>query len=504
VRSTVAASARELIRVATSLTYPVHIDAELDQPLSRWLWLVKWVLAIPHFVVLAFLWAAFVLLSFVSFLAIVFTGRYPRAIFEFNVGVLRWTWRVSYYAFGALGTDRYPPFTLAQVPDYPAHLDVDYPANLSRGLVLVKWWLLAIPHYVIVAILVGGAWTAARQSSAWGGDVGLISVLVLIAAVILLFTGSYPRPLFDLVLGMNRWVLRVAGYASLMTDEYPPFRLDMGGSEPSSLVVPPRDGPSEAAATAASARPEPATALTTAPVVGPTPSRWSVGPVIGVVLGSMAALTSLGMLAGGSAVLWADHIARGSDGYLTTPAWDLSTSRYALASDRIDLAAGGPDVQALLPDRWLGTVRLRVTPVADSGPVFVGLAPTVAARSYLAGTAYTTVSAPGPVTTYIQHDGTAPTQPSTQAIWVASASGSGVQTLTWKPQRGDWTIVVMNADASNGVSVRADIGATAPSLGWVEAALLLGGFLVAGVAVVLLVVSVSSANRRPTPATSYA
>jgi hypothetical protein len=215
--------------------YPMHVEGELDSPLSRWLWLFKWLLVIPHAIVLAFLWFAFLVLWLVALVAILFTGRYPRAIFEFNLGVLRWTWRVGYYSYSALGTDRYPPFTLADVPDYPARLNVEYPQALSRGLVLVKWWLLALPHYLIVAVFAGGAWAgfnAANDDWTWTSAGGLTGLLVCIAGVVLLFTGSYPRSIFDFVMGMNRWVYRVAAYAALMTDKYPPFRLDMGPHEP--------------------------------------------------------------------------------------------------------------------------------------------------------------------------------------------------------------------------------------------------------------------------------
>lgn len=216
-------------------TYPLQVEGELSPELSRGLWLVKLLLVIPHVVVLFFLWVALAFLTVIAFFAILFTGRYPRAIFGFNVGVLRWSWRVGFYSYSALGTDRYPPFTLADVPDYPARLEVEYPTQLSRGLVLVKWWLLALPHYFIVAVFAGGAWAglgAANDDWAWTSGAGLIGLLVLIAGVVLLFTGRYPKGVFDLVLGMNRWTYRVAVYALLMTDAYPPFRLDMGGHDP--------------------------------------------------------------------------------------------------------------------------------------------------------------------------------------------------------------------------------------------------------------------------------
>ena len=218
-------------------TYPARLTGELDREVSRWKWLIKWVALIPHYAVLSVLWLAFVVTTIVSGFAILFTGRYPRSLFTFNVGVLRWTWRVGFYAYSALGTDRYPPFTLAAI-DYPADFDVDYPERLSRGLVLVKSWLLAIPHLIVISLFTAniGLWTTGavdwRGVASGSGGISLMSLLVVIAGVILLISGSPSRPLFDLLLGLNRWLYRVITYVALMRDEYPPFRLDQGQHEP--------------------------------------------------------------------------------------------------------------------------------------------------------------------------------------------------------------------------------------------------------------------------------
>lgn len=216
------------------VVYPARLSGYLDPNLSRWKWLVKWLLAIPHFIVLFFLWFAFGVVTIVAWFAILFTGRYPRSLFNFNVGVIRWSWRVAFYSYGALGTDTYPPFTLERT-DYPADFDVDYPEKLSRGLVLVKAWLLAIPHLLIIALLTGTAQTWVNRDGEWvqvGTGLSLFGLLVFIAGIILLFTGVYSRGLFDFLMGLNRWIYRVVAYVSLMRDEYPPFRLDMGPRDP--------------------------------------------------------------------------------------------------------------------------------------------------------------------------------------------------------------------------------------------------------------------------------
>jgi hypothetical protein len=207
-------------------SYPVRLEGEPTEPLSRWLWLVKWFLLIPHIICLAFLWITLVFATIAAFLVLLFTGSYPAGLFGWNVGVLRWTWRVSFYGYSALGTDQYPPFTMGEAPDYPARLEIDYPAEQRRGLRLIGWWLLGIPQYAVAGVLGGG-------SFGWGVHYGgnFIGILVFVIAILLLFKDRYPRDVFDVVMGLNRWCIRAAAYGLLLTPEYPPFRLDPGAHE---------------------------------------------------------------------------------------------------------------------------------------------------------------------------------------------------------------------------------------------------------------------------------
>jgi hypothetical protein len=447
--------------------YPVRLEGHLEHP-SRGLWLLKWLLVIPHYFILAFLWLAFFVSSVMAFVSVLFTGRYPRSLFDFNVGVLRWSWRVGFYAFGANGTDRYPPFTLRDVPDYPARIDVDYPEHQRRGFALIGWWLAGVPHYIVAGVFFGGGgavgWTASTQS--WGGATwfGLIDLLVFAAVVVLLVRGEYPRSIFDFVLGLNRWVLRVVAYAAVMTAEYPPFRVDAGEEEPGGILT---VAPSTARSTATSDKPG-------EPHIAERPAtRWDVGLVAFVVGGSLTTLIGIAAMAAGATGIVLDQTQRDSSGYVMTSATPYSTATHAIVSASY---RGGTSNDWFVPGDLLGTVRLRVH---SPRPVFVGIASESAVNAYLANVAHaqgatlTTRSADFRV-----YPGGAPGSPTAQGFWSASALGSGERTLNWKPQSGNWRIVLMNADGSPGVRAEVSIGASLPDLLPVGIAVLGGGILV--------------------------
>ena len=455
-------------------SYPVRLEGELQPDVSRWLWVVKWLLAIPHYVVLAFLWLTFLVLTIVAFFAILFTGRYPRGIFDFNLGVLRWTWRVGFYSYAALGTDRYPPFTLDDVADYPARLHVDYPERLSRGLVLVKWWLLAIPQYILVGIFLGSSGYAASRADTWGWwfQGGLVGLLVIFAGVALVFGGRYPRGIFDLVVGLDRWVARVAAYVFLMRDEYPPFRLDQGGRDPMS-------GPAEIEA---AAQPPEAAALPGQPPAA-VAARSTAGRIALIVVGVLAGIVAFALLVGGCALVAIDQTQRDDDGFVMSPSREFSSSTYAIVSESAEL---DPDGAEWVLDTFFGTVRIR----SDSErAVFVGIAPSAEVDRYLEGVEHDAVDdldhSGDPE--FTRRSGGAPASPpGDETFWVASATGAGEQLLEWEPEDGFWRAVVMNADGSRGVSADMSIGAELDSVLWIGIGLLVvGALLAAGAALAI-------------------
>ena len=462
------------------MTYPARVRGELAPGLSRWLWLVKWFLAIPHYFVLAFLWLAFIGVSVIAFFAILFTGRYPRSLFDFNVGVLRWSWRVSFYTFGALGTDRYPPFSLAPDPSYAADLEIEYPERLSRGLVLVKWWLLAIPHYIIVGLFVGSFGWGWSGDSPWlfMASGGLIGILVFIAAVVLLFTGRYPPSIFGFVIGLDRWVLRVAAYAGLMTDRYPPFRLDQGPDEPGAEEYPEPIAGAEPASEGELVR-----------------AKWTAGRVVAVVLGSIAALLGAGLIAAGVAAVVIDQTQRDSEGYLMSPTETFESDGYAVVSQSVEVNLGSEED---LAQSFFGMVKIQSEAVS---PVFVGIAREIDVDAYLGGVERSVVKEIGRKPRYDEQPGSMPaTPPTDETFWVASVSGAGTQSLTWEPESGDWAVVLMNPDASAQVRARLAIGAELDALVWIGIGVLATGIVLFLVGVVGIALAASRKTRRVAPA----
>jgi hypothetical protein len=435
---------------AATPPYPIRVEGHLERP-SRWSWMVKWLLALPHAVVLAGLWVAFVASSVASFVAVAVTGRYPRPLFDFNVGVMRWSWRVVFYAYGANGTDRYPPFTLADVPDYPARLEVAYPEHERRGLELIGWWLAGIPQYLIAGMFVGGG-----ILGLWGGasSLGLIGLLVLVGAVLLLARGTYPQSIFDLVLGLNRWVLRVVVYAALMSTEYPPFRIDAGEDDLTAAIA----MPSVRATTKAREHP---------------PVTWGPRRIAAAVLTSLSALLGIAAIVAGGAALVFDQTQRNPGGYIATASAPYSTGTYALESDSYHARTAA---EWSVARGLLGTIRINSV---SNRPVFIGIAPANAANQYLANVAHAEADDLGAQRSdFHVHPGFAPTAlPAAQHFWAAHASGAGEQTLTWKVRSGSWRVIVMNANGTRDVTSELSIGASFPHLQTIGIAALGAGLL---------------------------
>jgi hypothetical protein len=391
---------------------------------------------------------------------------------------------------------------------------VDYPERLSRGLVLVKWWLLALPHYVVIGFFVGGAsYTVSEFDGEEGGAVvsstGLIGVLVLVASVVLLVTGRYPRPVFDLLLGLNRWVLRVAAYAALMTDRYPPFRLDMGGDDPDGHLVlnPPRpETPLQGGTPEPPPPSAPAPSPPSTPPAAPPPttsSGWGAGRVVALVIGCLLLFSGLTTGAAALAMSVTDEVARDQDGFLMTPAKTLDTSTYAITSDRLELSVD-EGVPAWAPESMFGRGRVVADPQGE-GELFVGVASTTDVDAWFGDTARVVVDDLTGTVRY-RAEGSAELDglPGDADFWVASEQGTGRQTVTWDLTNGDWTVVVMNADGASGVIARVQVGATLPVFGWATAWLwwTTAGLVLVGTLVVVLAVATRRTTSGPSALSS--
>jgi hypothetical protein len=216
-----------------------------------------------------------------------------------------------------------------------------------------------------------------------------------------------------------------------------------------------------------------------------------------VVIGSLVAMLALALIAGGVALRIADGVLRDDDGYLMSSTETYVSPGLAVTSDSVELRDGSPDVS--LASELLGTVRVEATSPAPAG-VFVGIASTTDVDAWLAGTAHSTVVDPsggngGPDTTYVD-GGTDPLPPTEQGFWVASASGVGRQALSWEPQDGDWTVVVMNADGTPPIRARVAVGAEVPVLDDIAYGLIITGAILLPLSALVLWLAV----RRRTPA----
>jgi hypothetical protein len=230
----------------------------------------------------------------------------------------------------------------------------------------------------------------------------------------------------------------------------------------------------------------------------------SAGRVILIVLGCIGVLFGLGLLVGGGFLLWADRTQR-EDGYLTTPTERFATPTYALTRSRLEVDTDGSGW--VLNDSWFGKIRIRGES-ADEKTLFIGIGPQADVAKYLATVSHANVEDvdfdPFRVK-YLPIAGGGPQGPPTeQRFWAASASGVGTQTLTWKVRDGDWSVVLMNADASRGVAADLDLGAKLSFLIWVAIGLLLGGVLVVGGSTALIVLAARTPQPQPAPPVPHA
>lgn len=220
-------------------------------------------------------------------------------------------------------------------------------------------------------------------------------------------------------------------------------------------------------------------------------SAWTSRAVASVLSGALLLLVGLVFAGAGGTGLWADLTQR-SSGYVTTGDHTFSTSGVALATESTQLGSAG--VGWLYAPGLLGRVRIHVAPASSASRLFVGIGPSVAVDRYLAGVDHTVISDFFKNKVELSSGGPVRSAPAKKGFWVASAAGRGMQTVTWKPSHGSWTVVVMNADGRPGVAIKATLGARFPAVVWIAIGLLAGAavFLLAGA----LLVSTTIRHRK--------
>ena len=183
--------------------YPVRLEASRQAEYNRFLPLIKWLIALPHYIVLLFLGIGALFAVLIAFFAVLITGRYPRGLWDYVTGVHRWAMRVVAYVF--LLTDEYPPFSLEDDPAYPVRVEFDYPEHVNRWRPLVHW-LLILPYAFVAGILFYVA-----------------EIVAFIGIFVILFTANLPQGMFNLILNPMRWQLRSNAYGGFVVTRYPPF-----------------------------------------------------------------------------------------------------------------------------------------------------------------------------------------------------------------------------------------------------------------------------------------
>ena len=288
---------------------------------------------------------------------------------------------------------------------------------------------------------------------------------------------------------MNRWVLRVAAYAGLMTDEYPPFRFDSGPDDPGAahrLAVPPGEAPRR---TGRSCSPP----STVAP--------WTTGRVLALAFGTLAFLVAMGFGVGGATLALADSQLRDSDGFLMSGDQPVATQSYAIVSEDMEIHS---DV-SYIPEALLGDAKVTASNDLDA-PVFIGVAETSDVEAYLAGVPHAVVSdmpmngnLGDPNYKNVPGDGVPGVLPTQADIWVAQSAGTGTQEITWPIEAGSWTVVVMDPTGGPGVFADVEAGVTVPGISWVIGIMLSIAAVILIIAVALLLVAFRSKPAAPLP-----